>query len=218
MWRLRLSAARTGRSQRESGRCPAARGPQPGWLSSRGGGGSSSGRRCGPPRSPACGVRAAAARLRVAHRLLLRARRPSFHRASRGLAGSARRAFRLMCLLDTFRTPSPCRHVPLALALPQAWCCDSISGVVEFRHHELQVSRLCILEGPSGHRAASRRSSRRHVCAQLGHLGRLCCRRRQRHATPARCRTSSPPPGRALLAKAVPTTGRISASGHRRRR
>ena len=59
-----------------------------------------------------------------------------------------------MCLLDTFRTPSPCRHVPLAL--PQARCCDSIYG---FRHHELRVSRLCILEGPSGHRAASRRSA-----------------------------------------------------------
>ena len=32
---------------------------------------------------PYSSVRAAAARLRVAHRLLLRARRPSFHRASR---------------------------------------------------------------------------------------------------------------------------------------
>lgn len=40
--------------------------------------------------------------------------------------------------------------------MPPARCCDSIYG---FRHHELRVSRLCILEGPSGHRAASRRSA-----------------------------------------------------------
>ena len=211
MWRLRLSAARTGRSQRESGRCPAARGQQPGWLSSRGGGSSSSGRRCGPPRSPACGVRAAAARLRVAHRLLLRARRPSFHRASRELATVARRAFRLMCLLDTFRTPSPCSHVPYA---------PSAVLRLNLRIPSPRTSSFTFVYPRRSKRAPRRKPtlSRRHVCAQLGHLGRLCCRRRQRHATPARCRTSSPPPGRALLAKAVPTTGRISASGHRRRR
>ena len=190
--------------------------PQPGWLSSRGGGGGgSSSRRCRPLRYPACGVRAAAARLRVAHRLLLRARRPSFHRASRELATVARRAFRLMCLLDTFRTPSPCSHVPLAL--PQARCCDSIS---DSSIPSRRTSSFTFVYPRRFKRAPRRKStlSHRHVCAQLGHLGRLCCRRRQRHATPARCRTSSPPPGRALLANAVPTTGRISASGHRRRR
>ena len=123
MWRLRLSAARTGRSQRESGRCPAARGPQPGAVQQ--------GRRRRQQRQTmrttaipcvrrACGRRAPEGRSPSAASCAA----PELSPCVTGASRLARRAFRLMCLLDTFRTPSPCSHVPLAL--PQAWCCDSI--------------------------------------------------------------------------------------------
>ena len=185
-------AARIGRKPTRIRQMSCRARPQPGWLSSRGGGGGgSSSRRCRPLRYPACGVRAAAARLRVAHRLLLRARRPSFHRASRGLAGSARRAFRLMCLLDTFRTPSPSSHVPHSYG-PHS-CSVRVATQSRFSSRlDLRQTRSFTFVYPRRFKRAPRRKStlsHRHVCAQLGHLGRLCCRHRQRHATPARCLT-----------------------------